>query len=59
MNTDRFIAINLTEDEWQALRAVKADPTGWLKQQVLRAIEEAGYRAADGAVRQTTPATAH
>ena len=59
MNTDRFIAINLTEAEWQALRAIKADPTGWLKQQVMRALEEAGYPTGDGSGRPATTAAAH
>jgi len=42
-DTGRFIAINLTESEWQALRAIKPNPTAWLKQEINRTLEEAGY----------------
>jgi hypothetical protein len=41
--TSRFIAINLTEGEWQALRAIKPNPTEWLKQEINRTLEENGY----------------
>ena len=40
--TSRFIAITLTEAEWHALRAIKPNPSAWLKQQIDRALEEAG-----------------
>ena len=41
--TGRFIAINLSESEWQALRAIKPNPSDWLKQEINRTLEEAGY----------------
>lgn len=41
--TSRFIAITLTESEWQALRAIKPNPSAWLKQEINRTLEEAGY----------------
>ena len=48
MNTEsRFVAVNLTEAEWRALRAIHADISGWLKQQVQKALEDAGYAARD------------
>ena len=45
--TSRFIAVALTESEWQALRAVKPNPTAWLKQEIDRTLEEAGDSPAD------------
>jgi hypothetical protein len=33
-NTSRFLAVNLTESEWQALRAVTPDPCAWIKEQI-------------------------
>ena len=41
-NTSRFLAVNLTESEWQALRGVTPDPCAWIKQQIQRLLEEAG-----------------
>lgn len=41
--TSRFIAITLTESEWQALRAIKPNPSDWLKQEINRTLEAAGY----------------
>lgn len=40
--TSRFLAVNLTEAEWQAVRAVTPDPCGWIKQQIQRLLDEAG-----------------
>lgn len=40
----RFIAVALTEAEWSALRALKANPSAWLKQQIDRALDEAGVK---------------
>ena len=42
MKTSRFLAVNLTEAEWQALRAVTPDPCGWIKEQIQRLLDEAG-----------------
>jgi hypothetical protein len=41
-NTSRFLAVNLTEAEWQALRAVTPDPCGWMKEQIQRLLEQSG-----------------
>jgi hypothetical protein len=41
-NTSRFLAVNLTEAEWQALRAVTPDPCGWMKDQIQRLLDESG-----------------
>lgn len=41
-NTSRFVAVNLTEAEWQALRAVTPDPCGWMKEQIQRLLDESG-----------------
>ena len=41
-NTSRFLAVNLSESEWQALRAVTPDPCGWIKEQIQQLLHEAG-----------------
>jgi hypothetical protein len=41
-NTSRFLAVNLTEAEWQAMRAVTPDPCGWMKEQIQRLLDESG-----------------
>ena len=41
-NTSRFLAVNLTEAEWQALRAVTPDPCAWMKSQIHRLLDESG-----------------
>lgn len=41
-NTGRFIAVNLTDAEWQALRTVAPDPVAWVKQQIHRLLDESG-----------------
>jgi len=41
-NTSRFVAVNLTEAEWQALRTVTPDPCGWMKEQIQRLLDESG-----------------
>ena len=38
----RYVAITLTEPEWESLRALQPDPCNWLKQQVHQLIEDAG-----------------
>ncbi|HEY2434862.1 MAG TPA: hypothetical protein VGI12_19470 [Vicinamibacterales bacterium] len=43
-NTNRFLAVNLTEAEWQALRAVTPDPVEWIKSQIHRLLDESGMR---------------
>lgn len=44
-NTGRFIAVNLTDAEWQALRSVAPDPVAWIKGQIHRLFDEAGVTA--------------
>ena len=41
-NSSRFLAVNLTESEWQALRGVTPDPCGWIKTQIHRLLDESG-----------------
>jgi hypothetical protein len=41
-NTSRFLAVNLTESEWQALRAVTPDPCAWIKEQIQQLLIESG-----------------
>ena len=41
-NTNRFLAVNLTEGEWQALRAVTPDPVAWIKGQIQQLLEDSG-----------------
>jgi hypothetical protein len=45
-NTNRFLAVNLTEGEWQALRAVTPDPVAWIKTQIQHLLEESGVTPA-------------
>jgi hypothetical protein len=42
MSTNRFLAVNLTEAEWQALRSVTPDPVAWIKTQIQTLLEESG-----------------
>jgi hypothetical protein len=41
-NSSRFLAVNLSEAEWQALREVTPDPCGWIKTQIHRLLDESG-----------------
>lgn len=41
-NTSRFVAVNLTDAEWRALRAVAPDPCAWIKTQIQHLLEESG-----------------
>jgi hypothetical protein len=41
-NTSRFVAVNLTDAEWRALRAVTPDPCAWIKGQIQRLLDESG-----------------
>jgi hypothetical protein len=45
-NTSRFVAVNLTDAEWHALRAVTPDPCAWMKAQIQRLLDEAGVAPA-------------
>lgn len=45
-NTNRFLAVNLTEAEWQALRAVTPDPVAWIKSQIHQLLDDSGVRPA-------------
>ena len=45
-NTSRFLAVNLTEAEWQALRAVTPDPVAWIKSQIQQLLEDSGVTPA-------------
>jgi hypothetical protein len=41
-NSNRFLAVNLTEAEWRAVRAVTPDPCAWIKAQIQRLLDESG-----------------
>jgi hypothetical protein len=41
-NTSRFLAVNLTEAEWQAVRAVTPDPCAWIREQIHKLLDESG-----------------
>jgi hypothetical protein len=41
-NTGRFIAVNLTDAEWYALRTVTPDPVAWIRAQIDRLLDESG-----------------
>ena len=45
-NTSRFVAVNLTDAEWRALRAVTPDPCAWIKAQIQRLLDESGVAPA-------------
>jgi len=46
-NTNRFLAVNLTEAEWQALRGVTPDPVAWIKTQIQQLLEQSGVAPAN------------
>ena len=41
-NTSRFVAVNLTDAEWRALRAVTPDPCAWIKAQIQQLLDQSG-----------------
>jgi hypothetical protein len=41
-NSSRFVAVDLTDAEWRALRAVTPDPCAWIKAQIHRLLDESG-----------------
>ena len=41
-HSNRFVAVNLTDAEWRALRAVTPDPVAWMKTQIQRLLDESG-----------------
>lgn len=45
-HANRFVAVNLTEAEWHALRAVTPDPCAWMKAQIQRLLDESGVAPA-------------
>ena len=40
--SNRFVAVNLTDAEWRALRAITPDPCAWMKTQIHRLLAESG-----------------
>lgn len=40
--SNRFVAVNLTESEWRALRSLTPDPCAWMKTQIQRFLDESG-----------------
>jgi len=57
-NTSRFLAVNLSESEWQALRAVTPDPCGWIKTQIRSLLDESGFPIDQADEKDRRPATA-
>jgi hypothetical protein len=45
-DSNRFVAVNLTDAEWRALRAVTPDPCAWIKTQIQRLLDESGVAVA-------------
>ncbi len=41
-NASRFVAVNLSDAEWHALRAITPDPCAWIKSQIHRLLDESG-----------------
>ena len=41
-DSNRFVAVNLTDAEWRALRAITPDPCAWMKTQIQRLLDESG-----------------
>jgi hypothetical protein len=41
-DSNRFVAVNLTDAEWRALRTVTPDPSAWMKTQIRRLLDESG-----------------
>ena len=46
-DSNRFVAVNLTDAEWRALRTVTPDPSGWMKAQIRRLLDESGVTVSD------------
>lgn len=42
LQSSRFVAVNLTDAEWQALRSVTPDPCAWMNEQIDRLLDESG-----------------
>ena len=45
-NASRFVAVDLSDAEWRALRAVTPDPCAWIKEQIHRLLDESGVAPA-------------
>jgi hypothetical protein len=56
LSASRFIAIELSDDEWQALRAIHPDPASWMRQQV-RELLDRTRESAELAAAGSTSAT--
>jgi hypothetical protein len=51
-HSNRFVAVNLTDAEWRALRAITPDPCAWMKTQIQRLLDESGARSPCGMSRR-------
>ena len=54
-NTGRFIAVNLTDAEWQALKSVAPDPVAWVRGQIQRLLDESGVTPLEEIGHDTVP----
>ena len=55
-HSNRFVAVNLTDAEWRALRAVTPDPCAWMKTQIQRLLDESGVTPVSPASEAEEPA---
>jgi hypothetical protein len=53
----RYVAITLTEPEWESLRAIQPDPCRWLKQQVHQLLEENGHPSSSASREPQAPSS--
>ena len=54
-HSNRFVAVNLTDAEWRALRAVTPDPCAWMKTQIQRLLDESGVKPVSDASEAEEP----
>jgi hypothetical protein len=53
--SNRFVAVNLTDAEWRALRAITPDPCAWMKTQIQRLLAESGVMPAGSGTETEEP----
>ena len=51
-DSNRFVAVNLTDAEWRALRAVTPDPCAWMKTQIRRLLDDPRFERRKALVTQ-------
>ena len=53
--SNRFVAVNLTDAEWRALRAVTPDPCAWIKTQIQQLLAESGVTPVSDVIDEQEP----